>query len=215
MKKLHYNTVSKTLTKCLKELMNEPLIKDFVLVGGTSLSLQLGHRVSIDIDLFTDSPYGSVNFNAIQEMLRGKFNFCIGDCGNIVSFGTSYLIGDTKEDAVKLDLFYTEPFIRKVQIIDGIRMASLEDIVAMKLHVMGDGGRKKDFWDLNELQSRFTLNQMLDLYEEKFPYDYTREEIIKGLNDFSKADNEPNPICLKNKQWDFIKLEMIDFVSEI
>lgn len=59
MKKLHYNTVSKTLTKCLKELMNEPLLKDFVLVGGTSLSLQLGHRVSIDIDLFTDSPYGS------------------------------------------------------------------------------------------------------------------------------------------------------------
>lgn len=55
--------------------MNEPLLKDFVLVGGTSLSLQLGHRVSIDIDLFTDSPYGSVNFNAIQEMLRGKFNF--------------------------------------------------------------------------------------------------------------------------------------------
>lgn len=33
-------------------------------------------------------------------------------------------------------------------------MASLEDIVAMKLHVMGDGGRKKDFWDLNELQSK-------------------------------------------------------------
>ena len=215
MKKLHYNTVSKTLTKCLKELMNEPLLKDFVLVGGTSLSLQLGHRVSIDIDLFTDSPYGSVNFNAIQEMLRGKFNFCVGDCGKIVSFGTSYLIGNTKEDTVKLDLFYTEPFIRKVQIIDGIRMASLEDIVAMKLHVMGDGGRKKDFWDLNELQSSFTLNQMLDLYEEKFPYDYTREEIIKGLNDFSKADNEPNPICFRNKQWDFIKLEMIDFVSEI
>ena len=215
MKKLHYNTVSKTLTKYLKELMNEPLLKDFVLVGGTSLSLQLGHRISIDIDLFTDSLYGSVNFHAIQEMLRNKFNFCVGDCGKIVSFGTSYLIGDTKEDAVKLDLFYTEPFIRKVQIIDGIRMASLEDIVAMKLHVMGDGGRKKDFWDLNELQSRFTLNQMLDLYEEKFPYDYTREEIIKGLNDFSKADNEPNPICFRNKQWDFIKLEMIDFVSEI
>ena len=96
-----------------------------------------------------------------------------------------------------------------------IKKASLEDIVAMKLHVMGDGGRKKDFWDLNELQSRFTLNQMLDLYEEKFPYDHTREEIIKGLNDFSKADNEPNPICFRNKQWDFIKLEMIDFVSEI
>ena len=56
--------------------MNEPLLKDFVLVGGTSLSLQLGHRISIDIDLFTDSPYGSVDFTAIQEMLRKRFNFC-------------------------------------------------------------------------------------------------------------------------------------------
>ena len=213
MKKLHYNTVSKTLIKCLKELMKEPILENFILVGGTSLSLQLGHRISIDIDLFTDSPYGSVDFIAIQKMLREKFNFCFGECGDVVSFGTSYLIGDTKEDSVKLDLFYTEPFIREIQLIDGIRIASLEDIVAMKLHVMGDGGRKKDFWDLNELQSKFTLNQMLDLYEEKFPYDYTREEIIKGLNDFSKADDEPNPICFRNKQWDFIKLDMIDFVS--
>ena len=106
MKKLHYNTVSETLTKCLKELMNEPLLEKFILVGGTSLSLQLGHRISIDIDLFTDSPYGSVDFTAIQEMLRKRFNFCCGECGDIVSFGTSYLIGDTKEDSVKLDLLF-------------------------------------------------------------------------------------------------------------
>ena len=184
MKKLHYNTVSKTLINCLKELIKEPLLENFILVGGTSLSLQLGHRISIDIDLFTDSPYGSVDFIAIQKMLREKFNFCFGECGDVVSFGTSYLIGGTKEDSVKLDLFYTEPFIREIQLIDGIRMASLEDIVAMKLHVMGDGGRKKDFWDLNELQSKFTLNQMLNLYEEKFPYDYTREEIIKHWQEY-------------------------------
>ena len=57
MKKLHYNTVSKTLIKCLKELMKEPILENFILVGGTSLSLQLGHRISIDIELFTDSPY--------------------------------------------------------------------------------------------------------------------------------------------------------------
>ena len=36
MKKLHYNTVSKTLIKCLKELMKEPLLENFILVGGTS-----------------------------------------------------------------------------------------------------------------------------------------------------------------------------------
>jgi hypothetical protein len=48
--------------------MKEPILENFILVGGTSLSLQLGHRISIDIDLFTDSPYGSVDFKAIQKM---------------------------------------------------------------------------------------------------------------------------------------------------
>ena len=215
MKKLHYNTVSETLVKCLKELMNEPILDKFTLVGGTSLALQLGHRLSIDIDLFTDADYGSINFKAIQDMLRKKFNYCYGECGDIVSFGTSYLIGDSKEDSVKLDLFYTEPFIRDIKTIDGIRIASLEDIAAMKLNVMGTGGRKKDFWDINELQSHFSLNQMLDLYEEKYPYDFTREEITKGLNDFTKADDEPDPICFRNKQWDLIKIEMLDLTSSI
>ncbi len=213
MKKLHYNTVSETLVKCLKELMNEPLLNKFNLVGGTSLSLQLGHRISIDIDLFTESLYGTVDFKAIQDMLRKKFNYCYGECGDIVSFGTSYLIGDSKEDSVKLDLFYTEPFIRDIQVIDGIRMASLEDIVTMKLNVIGTGGRKKDFWDLNELQSHFSLNQMLDLYEERYPYVFSREDIVKGLNNFTKADDEPDPICFRHKQWDLIKIEMLDFAS--
>lgn len=215
MKKLHYNTVSETLVKCLKELMNEPILDKFTLVGGTSLALQLGHRLSIDIDLFTDADYGSIDFKAIQDMLRKKFNYCYGECGDIVSFGTSYLIGDSKEDSVKLDLFYTEPFIRDIKTIDGIKIASLEDIAAMKLNVMGTGGRKKDFWDINELQSHFSLNQMLDLYEEKYPYDFTREEITKGLNDFTKADDEPDPICFRNKQWDLIKIEMLDLISSI
>ena len=56
---------------------------------------------------------------------------------------------------------------------------------------------------------------MLDLYEEKYPYDFTREEITKGLNDFTKADDEPDPICFRNKQWDLIKIEMLDLTSSI
>ena len=42
--------------------MHEKQFTPFRLVGGTSLSLQLGHRMSDDIDLFTDDPYDSFNF---------------------------------------------------------------------------------------------------------------------------------------------------------
>ena len=78
----------------------------FLLVGGTALSLQLGHRVSDDIDLFTDAEYGSLDFQAMQSWLRNRFPYCIGDCGTIVGFGASYIVGNSREESVKVDLFY-------------------------------------------------------------------------------------------------------------
>lgn len=119
--------------------------KPFRLVGGTSLSLRYGHRMSDDIDLFTDAEYGSLDFRRLQEILRREFPYCQGDCGDIVGFGTSYMVGNSKDDFVKLDLFYTDPFIRPMEQRDKIRMASVDDIVAMKMEVISRGGRKKDF----------------------------------------------------------------------
>src|SRR4051812_43500914 len=51
---LHYETVSPSTLKLLKRLMLIPELSIFRLVGGTSLSLQLGHRISVDLDFFTD-----------------------------------------------------------------------------------------------------------------------------------------------------------------
>lgn len=52
--RLHKDTVSPNLLNILEKLMVSEALKDFCLVGGTALSLQRGHRRSIDIDLFTD-----------------------------------------------------------------------------------------------------------------------------------------------------------------
>ena len=184
--------------------------RPFRLVGGTSLSLRYGHRISDDIDLFTDAEYGSIDFQLLQEILRREFPYCQGDCGEIVSFGTSYLVGNSKEDNVKLDLFYTDPFIRPMEQIESIRMASLDDIVAMKMDVMSRGGRKKDFWDLHILRNKYTIEQMLSLYKERYPYGATDEECIAGLTNFSVADSDPDPTCLLGKIWQLIKLDFVE-----
>ena len=202
---LYLNTVTPLLWNTLNKLMSHNLFEPFRLVGGTALSLQLGHRRSDDIDLFTDSEYGSIDFKLIQSYLRTTFPYCAGDCGEVVGFGASYMIGESEEGAVKLDLFYTEPFIRPIRKTGPIRLTSLEDIVAMKLDIMGRGGRKKDFWDIHELHNYFTIKEMLRLYEERFPYNYTSEEIIAGLRNFEIADTEPDPKCLKQKTWQKIK----------
>ena len=209
-KELQYQTVKPILRSTLERLMRIDEFRPFRLVGGTSLSLRYGHRISDDIDLFTDAEYGSIDFQLLQEILRREFPYCQGDCGEIVSFGTSFLVGNSKEDNVKLDLFYTDPFIRPMEQIESIRMASLDDIVAMKMDVMSRGGRKKDFWDLHILRNKYTIEQMLSLYKERYPYGATDEECIAGLTNFSVADSDPDPTCLLGKNWQLIKLDFVE-----
>ena len=214
LKKLHYDTVSPLLRDILSQLMAQPEFTPFCLVGGTSLSLQLGHRISIDIDLFTDAPYGSLDFHAIQSKLRDMFPYCQGDCGDIVGMGASYIIGNSAYDSIKLDLFYTDPFIRPIKTIDNIRIASIEDIIATKLDVIGRKGRKKDFWDLHELHDKYTIAEMLTLYAERYPYNHTQEELLLGLTNFSLADTDPDPNCLRSKAWPLIKLDFMEWAGK-
>ena len=214
LKELHYDTVSPLLRDILSQLMAQPEFTPCCLVGGTSLSLQLGHRISIDIDLFTDAPYASLDFHAIQSKLRDMFPYCQGDCGDIVGMGASYIIGNSAYDSIKLDLFYTDPFIRPIKTIDNIRIASIEDIIAMKLDVIGRNGRKKDFWDLHELHDKYTIAEMLTLYAERYPYNHTQEELLLGLTNFSLADTDPDPNCLRSKAWPLIKLDFMEWAGK-
>ena len=94
--------------------MNVSAFDEFRLVGGTSLSLQLGHRQSVDIDLFTDRLYGSVDFNVIDDHLRKQYAYVDTFETEVVGIGKSYYIGTSKDECIKLDLFYTDPFINLV-----------------------------------------------------------------------------------------------------
>lgn len=120
--KLHYETVSPMLKEILEQLMSEKLFVPFRLVGGTNLSLRYGHRKSVDIDLFTDAEYGTLDFEFFENWLQSHFEyyFC-PDKTSIVGFGRSYYIGSSADECIKLDLMYTDPFLESVEVIDGIR----------------------------------------------------------------------------------------------
>ena len=109
---LHWNTVKPLLKDTLTTLMRSAVFQPFRLVGGTSLSSQLGHRISDDIDLFTDEPYDSINFAEIDKSLRKTFPYVSDLAQGPVGMGVSYLVGNTKNDPVKPDLFYTDNFIQ-------------------------------------------------------------------------------------------------------
>jgi len=189
--------------------MQADCFNSFRLVGGTALSLQLGHRLSVDIDLFTDALYGAIDFDAIDKYLKHEFEYVATSDYKLVGMGRSYYIGNSKDDCIKLDIFYTDSYIRPALESEGVRMADLEDITAMKIDVIARGGRMKDFWDLHFLLDLFSVEKMIALHEERYPHGHDESLIRKCLNDFAIADDEFEPVCLLGKHWELIKLDFV------
>jgi hypothetical protein len=211
--KLFYNTINPLLLSVLKTLMVVREFDVFRLIGGTALSLYRGHRESVDIDLFSDVPYDSIDFAAIDAFLHKTYSYVDTNEYNVVGMGKSYYIGKNKDDCIKLDLFYTDRFIQEIILIDGIRLATVEEIIAMKIDVISRGGRKKDFWDIHELKDDYSIEKMLALHKQRNPYTHDGDQIRRNFSNFENADDDFDPICLKGKYWEIIKLDIIDFAG--
>jgi hypothetical protein len=213
--KLYYNTVDPLLLSILKRLMLAKEFEAFRLVGGTALSLYRGHRKSIDIDLFTDAVYGSIDFDAIDSFLRKTYPYVETNEYDVIGFGKSYFIGKNEKESVKLDVFYTDKFIEPLVVIDTIKLATLNEIIAMKLDVVSRGGRKKDFWDLHELIDNYTAKEMFSLHKKRYPYSHDPNLLKRNFQSFKNADDDFDPICLKGKYWELIKIDTIEFISKM
>ncbi len=157
---LHTETVEAGTLALLKKILSDKEFQLFNLAGGTALSLQLGHRKSIDLDLFTD-----IDFDAkkLADHLSETYNTQnIGHLKNAVF---------CKVDNIKVDILaHQYPLINKVQITDGVMMLSLEDIGAMKLNAILDNGtRLKDFVDMHILLQHLPLHKLTEAFIKKYP----------------------------------------------
>lgn len=213
--RLHWETVTPLLKEVLGILMSEKIFTPFRLVGGTNLSLRYGYRLSVDIDLFTDAEYGNLDYRIFEKFLREHFPFYeCSDTTSIVGFGRGYYIGKSVDEYIKLDLMYADPFLEEAETIDGIRMADVKDIIAMKMNVVSRGGRKKDFWDLHLLLKEYSLAEMFALHARRHEWEHNVEELLEKFTDFTEADTLPDPVCLLGKEWDEIKLDLVDAADD-
>lgn len=210
---LHLETITPQLSNILQQLMTDPMLTDFRLVGGTNLSLRYGHRYSVDIDMFTSVPYGGIDFSTIDYHLSSSFPYCDYFNGPI-AFGRTYYIGVSEEECIKLDLMYTDTFLDPTEYYGDVRMASARDIAAMKMDAVFTGGRKKDIWDLDYLSDNvFSLDEMCNFHSMRQPHLHDRKKLLERVKDFSEIDAQDNPICLLGKDWDTIKMNTIDRAS--
>ncbi len=201
---LQTHTVVPDLLELLKKIMSEKLFSDFYLVGGTSLSLQMGHRNSIDIDLFGNS---EINFDLFIEKLS--------EYGEVKVAQSTKNILITKINDVKVDFVnYKYPLLTDCLYTDNIRMLSTKDIAAMKLNAIAGRGSKKDFIDLYFLLNEFSLKDILSFYEEKFS-DGSVFMVQKSLTYFDDADLQQQPKIFLDFNWETCKQKIIEEVLKL
>ena len=167
------------------------------LAGGSALALQLGHRKSLDFDFFTDKNFDAEEVtNNLKKI--GKYQ--------TREQQTKTMTGVFNN--VKFSLFfYQYPLIRPAKVFSKIRLASSEDIAAMKLTAIGDRGTKKDFIDLYFMVNRlFSLDKMLEFYEEKYHLlEVNKFTLLKSLQYFEEADLAEMPKMVVPIEWKKVK----------
>jgi predicted nucleotidyltransferase len=197
---LYQETVEPATLGLLKELLTLEKLKQFRLVGGTALSLILGHRSSVDLDLFTDNPF---DFDEISFILAKAF--------------PSFSAKEKKSprllfctiNNVKIDFVHTfEQFNYPDKIIEGIRFAAIEEIIALKLNAISGRGAKKDFWDLHELLDHYSFEKMMEFYHKRYPFNAPMM-VLKSITYFAEADEEDDPYCFKRRKWPEIKKNIV------
>ena len=196
---LQNKSVTRELLELLRFLMLQEEFNDFALVGGTSLALQMGHRVSVDIDLFGRC-----------EIDEAFFLNKISTQGDVHVLRKSRNILICAVDGIKVDFVnYHYPLLEDILLIDGIRMASKIDIAAMKINAVAGRGSKKDFIDIFYLLNYFTIEQMLGFYLSKYQ-DGSEFMARKSLTYFEDADLEEMPVLFENISWNEIKQRILD-----
>jgi hypothetical protein len=191
---LHYKTVDEFTLELLKKLQSLGIFSQMRLVGGTSLALQIGHRKSIDIDLFGIL---SADYENLMDELK--------TLGEVVPLKNSKNIHSLLINEIKVDIVnYEYNWLTNKIKTDNIHLATIEDIAAMKLNAIIGRGSKKDFIDLFFILKDYSLATLIDFYTKKFN-DGSTFLVLKSLTYFEDADMEEMPFMFNNIDWQTIK----------
>jgi len=204
---LHYETILPSTLGLLRKLQSIEVFNSMRLVGGTALALQLGHRISVDLDFF--------GYNITED-----FIFIINEIKSkgckieLIRQSSSILIANI--DNIKVDIVnYPYNWIDKARVEDEIILATNKDIAAMKLAAITNRGTKKDFIDLYFLLNIYSLSEMISFYKEKYD-DGSVFMLVKSLSYFDDADTDLMPKMFdKSFNWKSVKLRVLEETQKI
>ncbi|MDX9993592.1 MAG: nucleotidyl transferase AbiEii/AbiGii toxin family protein [Anaerolineales bacterium] len=208
MTPLFWKTVSENMGQVLLHFMQTEIGARFYLGGGTALSLQIGHRRSLDLDFFSPSE-DIPSLRSVLENALTPFQPTLADAawGNLV-----YLSNE-----VRLGFYgYGFPMVAALTETESVRLAAIEDIALMKLDTLLSRAARKDFYDLYFICQQIPLRALLDLAPRKYAGIRDFEaQVVKRLVYFENAEADADPVLLRPVAWPAVKNFFIQQAKEI
>jgi len=184
---LYKEAVEESVLGLLKSLQSKHYLKGFYLAGGTALALYIGHRKSVDIDLFSDFAFDSAQ---MMENIVQDFRF------NLMFSAPNTLRGTI--NGINVDILaHRYKLIGDIVDEEGFLILPVPDIAAMKLNAISTSGQRiKDFIDIYYLLEKYPLKDILGWYSEK--YNQANDLLIlKSLVYFDDVEESEWPVMIK------------------
>lgn len=198
MSSLFWETISPDMRSILSGFSHSEIGAKFYLAGGTALALQLGHRLSVDLDFFSPTEDIPTLRHTLEKALA-HFSPTLADSawGNLVYIARNIRIGFYG---------YGHPMVAPLVETRDARLASVEDIALMKLDALLARAARKDFYDLYFICQIIPLRTILDLAPGKYPAVRDFEaQTVKRLVYFKNAEQDIDPQLLAPVTWEQVK----------
>jgi len=198
--------ISTDTLRGLRKLGESGILGKAYLAGGTALALQLGHRLSLDLDFFTQEVFEELT---LENKLKNLGGFERERIDWRTVLGTF--------EKVKFSYFYYEyPLVSETILFENVQLATPPDVAVMKLQAISDRGARRDFIDMYFMRELFSLEQVFEWYDLKFGNMEERKyQLLKGLQYFEDAETEEMPDMLIDVDWENVKRYFVNVVKRL
>jgi predicted nucleotidyltransferase component of viral defense system len=205
----HWDGITPNMGRLLSQLGQQPFTRRFYLAGGTALSLQIGHRRSVDLDFFSE--IDELDDRSRSEIVHSLSSLRIQVIENV---GGNLLL---LIDGIRTGFFsYGYPLVQETYPVEKIRLASLVDIGLMKCDALISRGSRKDFYDLFYIARTINFEQLLQLGEKKYALfrDFPLM-VLESMRLFDNADRDVQPEIFEDILWEEVKQFFIDQAQQL
>jgi predicted nucleotidyltransferase component of viral defense system len=202
-----WNMVTPEMRQLLIHIGQESFSHRFYLAGGTALSIQIGHRRSVDFDFFSETD--EIDESSRKEIIIGLSSHSV----EVIESVQGNLL--TLVDGIRIGFFsYGYPLVDDLVNYEKIAFASLIDIGLMKCDALISRGSRKDFYDLFYITRSFQFDRLFQFGEKK--YRHFRDfplMVLESMTLFDNADRDIQPELFENIPWDQVKQFFVEQAS--